>query len=67
MLLIFATKRSANGHRKYLLIDTETRQYSREPRHWLTREDFAEVPTAALRRLQEQAETAHFEQVDYLG
>ena len=67
MLLFFATKRGANGLRKTLLIDTDAKQFSREPRHWYGREDLVEVNLGDFRRLQEQAEKAGFTRVEYLG
>lgn len=43
MLLRFATKRSSNGLRKYLNIDTENKLFSTDNLHWLCRGDFSEV------------------------
>ena len=64
MKINLATKRNAAGWRKILLIDTETKQYSRESTHWFCREDFAEVSITDFRRTLEKVEKAGFSEVE---
>ena len=59
MLLKFATKRNTNGNRHYLMIDTEKRQYSTQPRMW-HRSDFVEVTKADYNELIENAHSEGF-------
>ena len=43
MLVRLATKRDTSGNRYYLIIDHNKKVYSRQPAHWLYREDFIEI------------------------
>lgn len=43
MLVRLATKRDTSGNRYYLIIDHEKKIYSRQPKHWLGREDYIEI------------------------
>jgi len=63
MILQFKTKRNANGHRKYLAIDTDARIYSTQCR-WMIMEG-VEVTTTAYRELLEQCKRNEFKEVDY--
>lgn len=64
MKINIATIRNAAGWRKILLIDTETKQYSRESTHWFCREDFTEVSITDFRRMLEKVEKAGFSEVE---
>ena len=66
MVFRFATKRSANGYRKYIIIDTEHKQYATEPAHLFNREDYTEVSAADRRKLIEQAERDNMTRVDHI-
>ena len=66
MVFRFATKRSANGYRKYIIIDTERKQYATEPAHWFYRPDYTEVTAGDRRKLIEQAERENLTRVDYI-
>ena len=54
MLLKFATKRNTNGHRHYLLIDTDKKHYSTQDRWWV-RSEFVEVKKSEYNELIAQA------------
>jgi hypothetical protein len=64
MKINLATKRNASGWRKILLIDTETKQYSRESTHWFCREDFAEVSISDFQRTLEKVEKEGYNEVE---
>lgn len=64
MKINIATKRNAAGWRKILLIDTETKEYSRESTHWFFREDFLEVSTTDFRRTLEKVEKEGYKEVE---
>ena len=64
MILKFATKRNVNGNRKYLVFDTEAKQYARESSHWFCREDFVEVGVKDLRKLTETVRDEGYMEVD---
>lgn len=66
MVFRFATKRSTNGYRKYIIIDTDRRTYATEPAHWFHREDYIEVTAGDRRKLIEQAEHDNLTRVDYI-
>ena len=66
MIFRFATKRSANGYRKYIIIDTERKQYATDPAHWFNREDYIEVSADDRRKLIEQAERENLTRIDYI-
>lgn len=50
MVLIFCTKRNANGYRKYLKVSTVCKTYTTEKDHWLCRDDFIEVSARDFKR-----------------
>lgn len=54
MKLYFATKRNTNGHRRYLEIDTEKKQYNTQDQ-FLHRSDFVEVKRSEYDELIRQA------------
>lgn len=64
MIVKFATKRDVNGNRKYLVFDTEIKQFARESSHWFCREDFVEVGTKDLRKLTEMCRDEGYTEVD---
>ena len=66
MILKFATKRSPNGYRKYLALDTERKQYATESAHWYSRDDITEISNADRRRIIEQVEKAGYSRIDYI-
>lgn len=64
MIMKFATKRNVNGNRKYLVFDTEIKQFARESSHWFCREDFMEVGVKDLRKLTEMVKGEGYTEVD---
>ena len=66
MILKFATKRSANGYRKYLALDTERKQYATESAHWYSRDDITEISNKDRHRIIEQVENARYTRIDYI-
>lgn len=64
MIMKFATKRNLHGNRRYLCIDTETKQFAREPSHWFCREDFVEVGYRDLQKLAEKCKNEGYVEVD---
>lgn len=66
MLLRFATKRSSNGLRKYLNIDTENKLFSTDNLHWLCRGDFSEITNKDRTFLIIQCEDSNFTRVERL-
>ena len=67
MILKFATKRNTNGNRKYLAIDFQYKQFSRNPTHWFCREDFTEISSSDYNRITEQlASEQHFTEIESL-
>lgn len=66
MIMKFATKRSANGYRKYFAIDTNRREYATESAHWYCREDFTEITNKDRHRMIEQVEKEGYSRVDYI-
>ena len=66
MIFRFATKRGTNGYRKYIIIDTDRKQYATDPAKWFCREDYIEVSAADRRKLIEQAERENLTRIDYI-
>lgn len=66
MIFRFATKRGANGYRKYIIIDTDRREYATDPAKWFCREDYTEISAADRKKLLQQAEAENMNQVDYI-
>jgi len=66
MILKFATKRSPNGYRKYLALDTDKKQYATESAHWFCREDFTEISNKDRHRMIEQAEKEGYSRIEYM-
>lgn len=66
MILKFATKRSANGYRKYLALDTDRKQYATESAHWYSRDDITEISNKDRRRIMEQVERAGYSRINYI-
>lgn len=67
MILKFATKRDVNGNRKYLAIDFQYKQFSRNPAKWFCREDVTEISSSDYNRIKEQlANEQHFTEIDSL-
>ena len=64
MILEFATKRNANGYRKYLGIDTEKKTFSRERGRWYTRSDIVEITDRDRRALIDQLSGCGFTEID---
>lgn len=54
MVLWFGTKKNVNGHRRYLGLSTELKQYTNQPSGWMTRTDFAEVKAKDLERIRKE-------------
>lgn len=66
MIIKFATKRNSNGHRAYIALDTDRREYSTNPALWLCREDFAEISKRDLDRIRDKAKQDGFKEIDAL-
>ena len=64
MILRFATARNANGYRKYINIDTDTKTYSRENYHWLCREDFTQISATDRKRIISNLEKEGYIEID---
>lgn len=57
MIIAFATKRGANGLRKWLVIDTVSREYSRNSRRFCpARDSFVEISDKDRKRLLSEIE-----------
>ena len=67
MLLIFATKRNANGHRKYIAMDTSCKEYATALRRPMWKDEMIEVKSADLRNVRDMVEREQYTRVDYLG
>ena len=67
MILSFATKRGANGLRKWLVIDTERKEFSRDCRRFCpARDDFTEISDKDRRKLLSEIENCPgWVEVDY--
>lgn len=66
MILKFATKRSPNGYRKYLALDTDRKQYATESWHWYSRDDITEISNKDRHRIMEEVEKAGYSRIDYI-
>lgn len=64
MILEFKTSRNANGHRKYLCIDTDAMIYSTESRRMVF--DGFEVKASDYKELIEKCKRYEFKKVDYV-
>lgn len=51
MILTFMTKRNANGHRNYLIIDTDGKLYARNPRGIVWKDDATETTAKELKAI----------------
>lgn len=57
MILSFATKRGTNGLRKWLVIDTENREFSRDCRRFCpSRDSFVEISDKDRKKLLSEIE-----------
>lgn len=68
MILAFATKRGANGLRKWLLIDTENKEFSRDCRRFCpSRDSFVEISDKDRKKLLSEIENRPgWLEVDYV-
>ena len=64
MTLKFATKRDRNGNRYYRIVNTDQKQYSKQPSHWFCREDFIEVSKNDLHRLETFLDDSGYTEID---
>lgn len=64
MILEFATKRGANGYRKYLGIDTDKKVFSRERSRWYCRADIVEITDKDRRAIIDRLSDSGFTEVD---
>ena len=62
MLIEFATKRSTNGNRKYLGIDTDAKTFSRDKGRWYCREDIVEIGARDRHKLIAQLKKEGYEE-----
>jgi hypothetical protein len=65
MLLHFKTKRDTNGNTKYLGIDTEKQEFSRQSRGWIDRE-YPELKTSDYKNMLEQLRRENWQEIDYI-
>lgn len=66
MILKFATKRNQNGNRVFLAIDTDSREYARQPRAWITKEDITEISNRDLHKILQSCIDSNWNEVSYL-
>ena len=68
MILSFATKRGANGLRKWLVMDTERKEFSRDCRRFCpSRDDFVEIGDKDRKKLLSEIEDRPgWREVDYV-
>ena len=68
MILSFATKRGANGLRKWLVIDTENKEFSRDCRRFCpSRDSFVEISDKDRKKLLSEIEARpDWMEVDYV-
>lgn len=68
MILSFATKRGANGLRKWLVIDTERKEFSRDCRRFCpSRDSFVEISGKDRKKLLSEIENcSDWSEVDYV-
>lgn len=66
MKLLFATKRNANGYRKFLGIDTERKEFARDCSQWYGREDITEITAADREKLIDTVTAAGFTEIDFM-
>ena len=65
MILRFITKRSANGHRRYLAIDTDRNEYSTYSPRMIAEGE--EIPAKALDHLRKACEAANYTKAETEG
>ena len=64
MVIIFATKRNLNGHRKFLTVDFEIKSYKKScDRFAITRDEFVEVSARDIRRIENELSENGFKEV----
>lgn len=59
MIIRFCTKRNVNGHRKYLIIDTNNKSYNDTCVRWFSQSDFVEVSASDLKKLKNQVSKSY--------
>lgn len=64
MLVRLGTKRDRNGNRYYIIIDHTNKIYSKQPAHWLCREDFIEITKKDYHRYIDFVETFGYKEID---
>ena len=64
MILEFKTKRNANGHRRYLAIDTEAKTYARQCPRMTT--DGVEVTATVINDLIDKCKASTYTETDYI-
>ena len=66
MILSFATKRGANGLRKWLVVDTERMEYATDCRRFCaSRDDFVEVKDTDRKKMRDRFIMAGYARVEY--
>lgn len=64
MLIEFKTKRDRNGHRRYLIINTEGKSYATQPTHMIP--DGIEISCTNYRAIRDQLNEQGYTQVEYI-
>ncbi len=64
MVIIFATKRNTNGHRKFLTVDFELKNYQKAcDRFAIARDKFVEVSARDIKRIEKELSDNGFKEV----
>lgn len=64
MVIIFATKRNINGHRKFLTVDFEIENYKKACDSFaITRDEFVEVSARDIKRIEKELSENGFKEV----
>lgn len=66
MILKFATKCNQNGNRVFLAINTDSKEYTRQPRGWITKEDVTEIYNRDLHKILQSCIDSNWNEVSYL-
>lgn len=65
MILQFRTERNANGHCKYLAIDTGAECYATEPHGWISK-DIPVLKAKDLKAITEQVEKCGYKRIEFM-
>lgn len=67
MIITYATRRNANGYRKFLVVDTARKEYARQGRRaYYTREEFIEISAADRKYIIEECKRESYTERDFL-